>query len=696
MGKSLTASEKPVAKIFNDDYVFTIPSYQRPYSWTIEQAGELLVDLYEAVAGATLDDVAERPPYFLGSIVLIKQDSMPPAEVVDGQQRLTTLTLLLSAIRASLSDPKAQHGLSRLIYEQGDVITGTENRYRLALRNRDRDFFRDFVQADDGIRELVVMDGKLPDSQNNLRQNAKLFMDWLSQIEERQRLTLASFVAQRCFLVAVSTPDLDSAYRIFDVLNSRGLDLGATDILKAEIIGKIDANRRDQYSQKWEDIEEDLGREDFGNLFSQIRMIYRKAKPQGTLLKEFRDHVEHASPEVFVDDVLTPLASAYREIAGADYSSQKGAEKVNEHLKWLNRIEFKDWMPPALKFLAMHRNEPEDVATFFRGMERLVYAMLIARWGLNARIDRCSRLTHAIEERYDLSTEDSPLLLSGDEKRNVYGALAGAIYDTHSARALSTILLRLDSLLSGGAATYDYDIVTVEHVLPQNPEPGSEWLTWFPDEEQRAYWVNRLGNLALLTRKKNSAAGNREFGWKKESYFSRNGISPFAITTQVLARDQWTPKIVESRQLSLLSVFEKHLGLDDRSVAPVISVPEPELIELTDIDRPFFCKASGADAKALCTSEGVWVLKGSTGRAEVVESLKAHHAYSRLRHDLLEQCAIILVEGGRIRFERDYFFDSPSAAAVAVMGRPANGWIEWRDEQGMTLRAACAAAESNA
>jgi hypothetical protein len=538
------------------------------------------------------------------------------------------------------------------------------------------------------------MDGKLPDSQNNLRQNAKLFMDWLSRIEERERLTLASYIAQRCFLVAVSTPDLDSAYRIFDVLNSRGLDLGATDILKAEIIGKIDAGRRDHYSQKWEDIEEDLGRDDFGNLFSQIRMIYRKAKPQETLLKELRDHVQHTSPEAFVDDVLTPLASAYREIVGADYSSQKGAEKVNEHLKWLNRIEFKDWMPPALKFLAMHRNDPADVATFFQDMERLVYAMLITRWGLNARIDRCSRLTRAIEERHDLSTEGSPLLLSRDEKRDVYDALAGAIYDTHSARALSTILLRLDSLLAAGGATYDYDIITVEHVLPQNPDPGGEWLAWFPDKEQRAHWVDRLGNLALLTRKKNSAAGNREFSWKKQSYFSRNGVSPFAITTQVLACDKWTPEVVEGRQLSLLHVFEEHLGLRDRTIAPICAA-EPESFELVNIDRPFYCKASGADAKALCTIDGVQVLKGSTGRAEVVASLKAHHAYSHLRHDLLEQCAISPVEGGRIRFERDHVFDSPSAAAVAVMGRPANGWIEWRDESGMTLRAACAAADSN-
>ena len=79
-------------------YVFSIPGYQRPYSWTTEQAQELLDDLTGFMRDRS-DPVAEMPPYFLGSIVLIKRTDSPMAEVIDGQQRLTTLTLLLSAIR---------------------------------------------------------------------------------------------------------------------------------------------------------------------------------------------------------------------------------------------------------------------------------------------------------------------------------------------------------------------------------------------------------------------------------------------------------------------------------------------------------------------------------------------------------------------------------------------------------------------
>ena len=88
-------------------------------------------------------------------------------------------------------------------------------------------------------------------------------------------------------------------------------------------------------------------------------------------------------------------------------------------------------------------------------------------------------------------------------------------------RARSAVLLRLDALMSGGGASYDYDTITVEHVLPQNPKADSEWTKWFPDAQKRLEIVHSLGNLALLTRKKNASASNWEFDRKKMAYFAK-------------------------------------------------------------------------------------------------------------------------------------------------------------------------------
>jgi len=118
------------------------------------------------------------------------------------------------------------------------------------------------------------------------------------------------------------------------------------------------------------------------------------------------------------------------------------------------------------------------------------------------------------------------------------------------------VLLRLDESLSEGGASYDYPIITVEHVLPQSPSEGSKWLEWWPEEETRFEYVHRLGNLALLSRRKNSQAQNFEFERKKSEYFRHGGVSPYALTTQVLNEKEWTPQVVEIRQKLLVDTLK--------------------------------------------------------------------------------------------------------------------------------------------
>src|SRR2546428_4753173 len=227
---NIRGSEYPLKKIFSDDFVFTIPPYQRAYAWTTEESEELLQDLLRAMHGEE-ESIDELPPYFLGSIVLIKDDE-PDAQVVDGQQRLATLTMLLSALR-SLVKPEYVDGLTSFLCEKGNIITGTPKRYRLRLRERDAQFFQKYIQDEGGIEELKkLINTSLPESQRNIRDNTLGFIGELQKLSEEDLVALTQFIINRCFLVvvAVSTPEIDSAYRIFSVLNSRGLDLAYSDI----------------------------------------------------------------------------------------------------------------------------------------------------------------------------------------------------------------------------------------------------------------------------------------------------------------------------------------------------------------------------------------------------------------------------------------------------------------------------------
>lgn len=676
MSHTLTAKEQSLSKIFSDNYVFTIPGYQRPYSWGREQAEELLADLLGALADAP-DPVSEAAPYFLGSIVLIKPESAPEATVVDGQQRLTTLTLLLSAIRAVVSSSAVQTGITKRIYEHGDVVSATQARYRLSLRDRDRDFFRKYVQHEDGLAQLQALGSVLPEAQKRLRINAQVFIEGLRQLEEAQLVRLVQFIITRCYLVTVATPDLDSAYRIFGVLNSRGLDLSATDILKAEIIGGIDASLRDAYTKKWEDREEDLGRDAFGDLFSHIRMVYRRAKPQGTLLKEFKQHVTAISqPAVFVDEVLLPMADAFCVITDAAYASMQHAEQVNECLRWMKQLEFKDWMPPALLFFVRNSNHPGVMLAFFRDLERLTYSMLARRCGVNDRVERFSALTTAIEKGAALHEAGSPLQLSPEEQYAIYAALDGPIYDTHSSRALAVLLLRLDALMSDASASYQHDVVSVEHVMPQQPAPRSQWMAWVPDTAAHQHWVHRLGNLTLLSRKKNSAASNYEFEKKKAAYFTKGGVSAFALTTQILQNSEWTTEVMLQRQDAMLDVLETHWRLQGRKSQA--QVADELLAGLEQAEAVFELQSVrvGLSASARETGTAFTVLKGSMARGAWIGT---SGSYEQLRQRLIDRGDLLpSTQGPWLEFVRDVDFSSPSAASATILGRPDNGRTSWR------------------
>lgn len=547
----ITGAEFPLKDIFSERFDFEIPYYQRPYAWTTEQAGDLFDDLYEF---KTRQDIGDA--YFLGSIVLIKRETEAKSDVIDGQQRLTTLTILLAAIKSRLSGNDAQE-FATYVNEPGKRVEGLEPKPRLALRERDREFFKKYVQ-DFRLDELILLDpATLTDSRQNMHTNAKLFLDKLEETfgEDQQKIfDFGSFIVNRCYLVSVSTPSMKSAYRIFSVLNDRGLDLLPSDMLKADVIGRLPEDRKNYYAQKWEDLEEDLGRKNFSDLFAHIRMILQKSKSKATILEELEETLlaDNFNSEIFIDKILVPYADAYRTILNADYLSTRDPAMVNMMLRWLQRIDNSDWIPPAILFLSMHANDLHTLGRFFTKLERLAASLFLQRAGVNERIERYSEVIRQIESGNDFSIIGGPLELSTEDIKKTLDVINGNVY-LMSKRPRTYLLLRLDSWLADSGAVYDHKILTVEHVLPQTVPDGSYWAQKWPDQKVRDKWLHKLGNLLLLSRQKNSEAQNYDFLKKKEKYFTgRSGVSSFAVTTTVLDQDDWTEQVVVNRQDELI------------------------------------------------------------------------------------------------------------------------------------------------
>lgn len=552
MAKMIQGAEQALQDVFSDRYQLRIPEFQRPYSWTEEQSAELIDDLW---ASYTNEGSIGDEAYFLGSIVLAKEEHDPSSDVIDGQQRLTTLSVLFAVLATELGSEHSKH-LRTFLYQEGNPFKGTKDRPRLTLRERDQAFFQKYVQYPADVTDLLALDpgGLSTDSQQYLQKNARLLLDWIQKVPSEELSHFVEHLVQRTFLVVVSSPNVDTAFRIFTVLNDRGLDLSPSDILKAEVVGKIKPPEdQAEYSKKWEDAEEDLNREAFNELFAHLRMIYAKAKQRVSLLDEFRDHVMQGEPEprALIDDVIVPYAGLYRDIAHSMWSSTTLADDVNHWLEWLGRIDNIDWIPPAMRFMREHQQEPSLIVEFLRRLERLATSMFVRRVDITRRVRRYGELLEDMDNGIDVLREPSGLELGTDEKVETLQQLKGEIYTFRRTRRY--VLLRLDEALSAGGAKYDYKVITVEHVLPQSPPPDSKWITQF-SEGEREYWTHRLANLVLLPRQRNSAAQNYDFEKKKRQYFtSGDGTSPFVVTTQVIEEDEWRPDVLERRQEALVN-----------------------------------------------------------------------------------------------------------------------------------------------
>ena len=561
MSTKIKGAEYPLSKIFSSDFDYEIPSFQRPYAWTEAETGELFDDLYDFYTSEGDDE-----QYFLGSIVLVKEEDKPHAEVIDGQQRLTTLTILFAAMASKMSG-KRRTQFEKYIIEPGDDFEELEAKPRVHIRKRDNDFFKKYIQGMDFDGLLALNpDTQDTEAKGNIIRNAMLLMRRLEENLETDEevVKFGAYLVQRCFLVAVSTPTRQAAFRIFSVMNSRGMSLLATDIIKADVIGKIPEELHEKYNEKWEDLEVEVGRDGFNDLFGHIRMIKTKTKAKKSLQEEFYSFVlpeiTESSAIDFIENVLSLYAEAYRVIRNNEFTATSGADRVNDILRWLNRIDNSDWIPVAMSFYVMHKDDPALMDKFLRRLERLAAYMRAESYDVTHRIERYGRVLTDIENA-EVDGFGEAIELTGEEKKIFTERLNSEMYRMVSKKR-NYLILRLDSFVADGAASYDSKILTIEHVLPQTVAPGSEWEKNWPDEKVRKYWIHRIGNLLPLAKRTNSQAQNYEFNVKKERYFKgRAGTSSFALTTQVLMHDSWTPDIVEKRQKELLEVYRKNWDL---------------------------------------------------------------------------------------------------------------------------------------
>jgi len=590
---SISASQKKICEVLSPrHYQFLIPSYQRPYAWGKDQAKALAEDLLDAF------EEAPDQEYFLGSIVVVKRSpSSVEAEVVDGQQRLTSLSILIAAARDLMPMGERSDLSSLLVAEfMGDRSIGLRLR-STGLHSDDR-FFERFIRSEDGFHELNRMQSVLPSSQQCMRVNALTMRSQLQNrlgneaaVDQERLKGFLGFVLQRSCLVVVESTDFESAYRIFSTMNNRGLPLGVSDLIKALVLEQIvDENERDSINQVWEQEEADLtrlassGSEDptesrryFELLFSHIHRIRSKRRSTKNLFDDFKkDVLNIGSPgggltalaaKEFVENVLVDCSDAYELILkkAVETTDEDARRKINHlYLPLLENIGNSDWQPAAISFLSRNRYRMSCAHNFFKLLERTAAISLILGENVNGRAKRYGPILSALEEGQQEALASLHQSVSQADMQGVLRRIDAGLYGESYA---FYVMLRLDSALADGGISISLSAprASIEHVAPQTLR--QEWrVDW--SEEDHDELKNKLGNLVLLSRRKNSQAQNYDFKTKKEVYFAGRSrkdsgadeagqVAAFPSITRVLnAGVRWTPDIVRKNQSEYVSLLK--------------------------------------------------------------------------------------------------------------------------------------------
>jgi uncharacterized protein with ParB-like and HNH nuclease domain len=561
---STISAEKLVVKdIFCDDYLFTIPNYQRPYSWEEEHCTQLLDDLHSFAFKS--DEFNDLPPYFLGSAVIIKRPNVRNAQIVDGQQRLTTLTILLSCLRYAIDEKENKDTISDFIYQKGNKLKGTSATFRLKTRVRDQEFFNKVIQEERGLPAYFEKPEELSadnDAQTQMVSNAKALLTEFTKKKYSQEdlELLATYIIQKCVIVVVASTDEEMAFRIFNVLNDRGKDLTISDILKSEILERIPEKEQTAYTEKWEDCETKLGVDNLKDFFSHLRAIYAKKKAEKSVLIEIREYVKPSdNPKEFIDSILIPFTNAYLKILKLDYESTQFADIINKQFSNLKRVAQNDWIPSAIYFLAKHPSAPDKVRDFLIQLEKVTLGMEAMKNSLNERLERYAKINLKIETKVDLYSSDSELMLNMQDRESIISTLSTS--DLYGKRLVKPVLAKIEEQINDGSVNINFGTLSIEHILPQTPT-DSYWTSRFIIDD-RLKLTNCLGNLSLISVRKNSQARNYDFTTKINVYFKADGrASNLAMVNNLLIYHEWTPDVIRNRTIEQLNHFLEAVGLE--------------------------------------------------------------------------------------------------------------------------------------
>ena len=484
---TLSTAQRTIEQLLTGNRQYQIPNFQRPYVWEEQQATALVNDLLDAWRINDGD-------YFLGSIVLVEQPNGDNVDIIDGQQRLTTLCILVALLRHLAGTDAGLHDeIGQLLSIPESRIKGLDERPRLCVRECDRAFFDTFIIGDN-IDSLLDVDANTltPTSVRRIHDNARAMLDALIDPEAlppEETQNFVQYLLLQVSLIEVTTDSYQAAHRIFSVLNTRGVPLAATDIFKANVLAHVAPEHRPRYAAMWEDAIDSLATDNPDTFFGHLLTLMLRSPAKRALIDCFSEQVltpffATKSGEQFIDEVLVPNARAYTLATLAPLTGHPAATA----LELLRLYDSADWKPAAMYVLGTNRSD-EDVHALLNTLERIYGTAVAARVVPGTRTSIVTQFISAVEDGQPID-------------------IACSVPDDIRHRAAATIARPLPQSSIRKVLLY-HALVAEQHSFPPRLPRSLGVLPGLPTKQIRGVhknidtqaWNKRLGGLILTTLK---------------------------------------------------------------------------------------------------------------------------------------------------------------------------------------------------
>ena len=559
MATTISVNKQSVSELLKTGRTkpFIIPEYQRPYAWTSEQIETLFEDIWEFAT--TIGGLDQNGSYFLGSIVSFENEN-GDQEIIDGQQRITSLFLLLRAIYTKLihGDDAHTDAAQNFIRQIEPAIWRTDNRTgkvdyndilltSKVVDNEGNEILRDILK--DGVAN--------PDANDNYSKNYLLFQKLYDDHCTKSPLKIYDFIyalLNQAILLPISADSQDTALTIFSTLNNRGLPLSDADIFKAKIYNNLKDDEKDNFISQWKTLEKEAteAHESIQQLFYYY-MFYLRAKENDVssttpgVRKYYSANKFSRLFEIDLIDQLKTVLNLWKvintnqDIPGEDWDNNS---KIRKALDTLTSYPNEFWKYPVITYYLSHRNRENFDEEFLLFLNKLIEE-LMTRFLLFPTINAV---------KGDIMKLDAKIINDPHPDFGFREIDKSLLEDKIRIPHRNIVRMLLKSYAYNHQEQLLPDNWQIEHILPQ------KWQSsFFPETDSKKVneMIEHIGNKTPFERKLNIVASNGYFK-KKQQEYQKSEIEVTKILVTSIDND-WTLGNIEHRDLIVSTEIMKLL-----------------------------------------------------------------------------------------------------------------------------------------